>query len=82
MKRQSITLNSYPRYHVNCGGELDFTETKHVVVVINKRDVDRNNAKAKIKQFDKDFYKCEKCKREVNIVVLPSLKDYEDNGEL
>lgn len=72
----------YPRYHLNCGGELIFTETKHTVVVVNKRAVDRYGDKAVIKQFDKDYYKCDKCKEQINVIIFPTWEQYVLMGKI
>jgi len=72
----------YPRYHLHCGGKLNFAETKVVTVVVNKRAVEKYNAKAIIKQFNKDLYKCDKCEEFVNVVIFPSWEEYVLMGKI
>ncbi len=73
----------YPRYHLgNCGGKLNFAETKLVTVVVNKKAVDKYGAKAIIKQFNKDFYKCTKCELFINVIILPSWEEYVLMGKI
>jgi hypothetical protein len=72
----------YPRYHLGCGGTLNFAETKLVTIVTNKRAVDKYDAKAKIKQFNKDFYKCDKCKNFISVIVSPSWEQYVLMGKI
>ena len=72
----------YPRYHLGCGGALNFAESKLVTVVVNKRAVDKYNAKAIIKQFNKDFYKCNKCEEFVNVIIFPSWEQYVLMGKI
>ena len=72
----------YPKYHLNCGGKLDFAETVITTVVVNKRAVDKFNAKAIIKQFNKDYYKCDKCGALINIIVFPSWEEYVLKGDI
>jgi len=72
----------YPRYHIGCGGTLNFVETKLVTVVVNKKAVDKYNARAKIKQFNKDFYKCDKCDKLINVIVFPSWEQYVLSGKI
>ncbi len=66
----------YPRYHLHCGGKLNFAETKVVTVVVNKKAVEKYDAKAIIKQFNKNFYKCDKCEEFVNVIIFPSWEQY------
>jgi len=75
-------MAEYPRYHLSCGGTLNFTETKIVTVVVNKRAVDKYNEKAIIKQFNKDFYKCDKCKNPINVIIFPSWEQYVLMGKI
>lgn len=72
----------YPRYHLGCGGTLNFAETKLVTIVVNKKAVDKYNAKAIIKQFNKDFYKCDKCENFINIIIFPSWEQYVLMGKI
>lgn len=72
----------YPRYHLNCGGTLNFARTEVVTVVVNKRAVDKYNAKAIIKQFNKDLYKCDKCEEFVSVVIFPSWEEYVLMGKI
>jgi len=72
----------YPRYHIGCGGKLNFAETKIVTVITNKKAVEKYNARAKIKQLNKDFYKCDKCENFVNIVTFPSWEEYVLMGKI
>ena len=72
----------YPRYHIGCGGELKFIETKLVTVITNKRAVEKYDARAKIKQFNKDFYMCNKCENLVNVIILPSWEQYVLMGKI
>lgn len=55
----------YPKYHVNCGGELSFIETKHVL--INKKAVEQYGAREKY--LSKDYYKCDKCGNTINLIT-------------
>lgn len=75
-------MAEYPRQHIGCGGELKFVETKLVTIVTNKRAVEKFNAKAKIKQFNKDFYMCNKCKSLINIIIFPSWEQYVLMGKI
>lgn len=75
-------MAEYPRYHLGCGGKLNFAETKIETIVINKKAVDRYNAKAVIKQFNKDFYKCDKCERLVNVIIFPNWEKYVLMGKI
>lgn len=72
----------YPRYHLGCGGKLNFAETKTVTVTVNKKAVEKYHAKAIIKQFNKDFYKCDKCENFINVVILPSWEKYVLMGKI
>jgi hypothetical protein len=75
-------MPEYPRIHSNCGGELHYHETVTENRVINKRAVDRYNAKAIIKRITKTLYKCDKCGDLVNIISFPSWKDYVLMGKI
>ena len=72
----------YPRKHLNCGGTLNFAETKLVTVVINKKAVEKFGAKAVIKQFNKDFFKCNKCENFINVIIFPSWEQYVLMGKI
>ena len=72
----------YPRYHIGCGGELNFAETKIETVIVNKKAVEKYGDKAIIKQFNKDFYKCNKCKSFTNVIILPSWEQYVLKGDI
>jgi len=72
----------YPRYHLGCGGKLNFAETKVVTLVVNKKAVEKYNAKSVIKQLNKDFYKCDKCENFVNVIIFPSWEQYVLMGKI
>jgi hypothetical protein len=72
----------YPRHHIGCKGVLNFAETKREVVVVNKKAVDKYGAKAIIKQFNKDFYKCTKCNVFINVIIMPSWEEYVLMGKI
>ena len=72
----------YPRKHLACGGILNFAETKIVTIIMNKKAVDKYNARAKIKQLNKDFYKCNKCGQFISVISFPSWKDYVLKGKI
>lgn len=75
-------MAEYPRHHLGCGGELNFAETKVVTVVVNKKAVEKYGDKAIIKQFNKDFYKCTKCKVFINVISFPSWEQYVLMGKI
>lgn len=75
-------MAEYPREHLGCGGTLNFAETRLVTVVLNKKAVEKFNAKAVIKQFNKDFYKCDKCKTFINVIIFPSWEQYVLMGKI
>jgi len=72
----------YPRYHIGCGGKLNFAETKIETVIVNKKAVEKFNARAIIKQFNKDFYICSKCKKRTNVIIFPSWEQYVLMGKI
>lgn len=72
----------YPRHHLGCGGVLNFAETKIVTVIANKKAVEKFKAKAIIKQFNKDFYKCTKCETFINVIIMPSWEEYVLMGKI
>lgn len=72
----------YPRQHIGCGGNLNFAETKVTTVVVNKKAVEKYGDKAIIKQFNKDFYKCDKCETFINIIIFPSWESYVLMGKI
>jgi len=75
-------IMEYPRYHLGCSGKLTFVETKIVTIVTNKKAVDKYNARAKIKQLNKDFYKCNKCNNLINVIIFPSWEGYVLMGKI
>jgi len=69
-------MNNYPRVHVNCGGKLNFAKSIVETKVLNEFAVKKYNAKAKIKQFNKDLYKCDECDKLVSVIDFPSWEEY------
>lgn len=75
-------MAEYPRHHLGCGGQLNFAETRVETVIVNKKAVEKFNAKAIIKQFNKDFFKCDKCKAFINVIIFPSWEQYVLKGDI
>ena len=70
------------RKHISCGGKLNFAETKLTTIIVNKKAVEKYGNKAIIKQFNKDYYKCDKCGALINIITLPSWEQYVLMGKI
>jgi len=75
-------MAEYPRYHIGCNGQLTYAKTIIETIVLNKKAVDKFHAKAKIKQIEKEYYICDKCKALVNIISFPSYEQYVLMGKI
>jgi len=80
-------MNRYSiRKHIGCGsvkpGNLTYEKDVIENVVVNKRDVRKFGAEAKIKQITKSLFRCDKCNELINIVTCPSWEDFVLRGRI